>query len=132
MERNLLREAIRKALLREFRVCPSNIEGTGLFPNSSIEPGERLFPLFNLVKDESYFKRRDQGLPVMWPDDVEWSDNTWHINHQKNSSCSIEWDGDVWYCVSNSPLTQDDEITLNYKDMPSFVDRDISGFIEVE
>jgi len=130
MSRNVLKETIYRMLLKEVRVCPSDIDGTGLFPKSSFSSGERLFPLFRLVKDDAYFERRDAGLPVLWPHDVTWEDHTWNINHQKNSSCSIEKDGDVWYCISKKPLSKEDEITVNYEDMPSFVNRSIKDFIE--
>lgn len=123
---------IQSALLKEFKVRQSNIAGRGLFADSNFDAGERLFPMFSLIKGEGFNQRRDQGLPITWPIDVEWKDLLWHVNHQKSSNCSIEKEEDTWYCTAKENIPSGEELTLNYEELPSFCDRDVSDFIEIE
>ena len=129
---NHLAKRIRKALGKTLDVRQSNIAGRGLFTRTPIEPGERLFPMFSLNRGESYNWRRAQGFPLRWPEDVTWGDLTWKVNHQKSCNCILERDGDTWYCVAQTHIPADTEITINYEDMPEFSDRNVSGFIELE
>ena len=129
---NHLSKRIKEALGKTLDVRQSNIAGRGLFTRIPIEPGERLFPMFFLIKGESYNWRRAQGFALRWPEDVAWGDLTWKINHQKSCNCIIERDGDTWYCTTQSHIPADTELTINYEDMPEFADRNVSGFIELE
>ena len=129
---DLLREQICKSLLQEFKIKQSNIAGKGLFSDSSFDVGERLFPLFWLSRGESFTWRRAHGLPIEWPHDITWNDLTWNMNHQKSSNCSVEREGDTWYCVSRKNIPLDTELTIDYESLPSFCDRDVSDFIEIE
>ena len=129
---NKLSNKIRKALEKEFEVKQSGIAGRGLFTKSHFMPGERLFCMFSLNSGESFNWRRAQGFPLSWPEDIVWGNLTWKVNHQNSSNCGIERDGPEWFCVSKVPLPPGTEITINYKEMPEFSNRDTSGFIEIE
>tara|TARA_E500000331_G_C17060929_1_gene628158 strand:- start:61 stop:468 length:408 start_codon:yes stop_codon:yes gene_type:complete len=130
--KNLLREQICKTLLQEFKIKQSNIAGRGLFTDSSFEEGERLFPAFWINRDESFTWRRAHGLPISWPHDISWHDLTWNVNHQKSCNVNVEREGDTWYCTAKENIPSGEELTFDYEALPSFCDRDVSDFIEIE
>jgi hypothetical protein len=115
----------------KFSVSPSPVDGVGLFSNCLIPRSKVLFPAFGLRSDsQEFIYRRLAGQPIAYPPDIFMNKMTWVVNHKKDSNCSVVKENNVWFIVSNREIPANTEIFINYKDLPSFMERKTEGFIE--
>ena len=134
--KNRLKQIIKEAgnlceLENKFSVGPSEVDGVGLFSNRLISKSEVLFPAFGLRSDsQEFIYRRLAGQPIAYPPDIFMNKMTWVVNHKKDSNCSVVKENNVWFIVSKREIPANTEIFINYKDLPSFMERKTEGFIE--
>jgi len=118
----------------KFSVSPSPVDGVGLFSNCLIPRSKVLFPAFGKVKDSQDIIELEgittHRLSIAHPYDFFTNKMTWLVNHKKDSNCSVVKENNVWFIVSNREIPANTEIFINYKDLPSFMERKTEGFIE--
>ena len=100
---------------KKYNVKDSNIEGKGVFASKNIESGE----LVGTMISNSGEDPRLEG---------EWEDLARKINHQKDNNSLMRRDGDDYNLYTKENISKGEELTMDYKDTPWWVDKNIKGF----
>ena len=100
--------------------APSSIHGTGIFISTNIEPNTRI---------DSLVVYKGLGATLAALKVTKFGSK---INHQTNCNCYVVKEGNTYWVHSIDKIAVGTEITLNYKNLPSFLDDNIDGFVEKE
>lgn len=106
-----------------FDVRDSEINGKGVFATSSIVKGAVVDKMFWITDS-----RRDE---IEWPVNLQLSKMCWKVNHQAESNCRLVTTGQEWSMQTKRDIQADEELTIDYRTLPRFMDRDIAGFNEL-
>ena len=99
----------------KFDVKDSKIHGKGNFAKKDVKKGELIG---EMVGDAG----KDPAKTGSW---TTLSKNT---NHQDNNNAVLKQDGDNYNLYAEKDIRNGDEITMDYKNTPSWVDKDTTGF----
>ena len=107
----------------KFSVKKSDINGKGVFATKNLKKGELVGIA---VTDESALK------PITDMKDFRDARTKLgkYLNHQNNHNASLKSENNTLNIYTNSPIKKGDEITVNYKKGPNYVDGDVTGFKE--
>ena len=101
----------------------SDIHGTGTFASRDIDSKENIGvaiktngKISNLNEGENYIRTK-LGRKV---------------NHQFNNNSYLKKEDSNYNLYSSKKINKDSEITANYKDTPSFIDKNTDGFKELK
>ena len=102
----------------KYDIKESKINGEGSFAKKNIKSGE----LIGAVIHDAGKDPRTKG---------SWTPLGNKTNHQNDSNSVLRKDGDDYNLYASRNIKKDSEITSNYKNAPSWVDKDTTGFKEV-
>ena len=104
-------------------VRDSEISGKGVFASVSFSRGASMGWMFRITDS-----RRDE---IEWPRNLKLSDMCWKVNHQSEPNCRLITDGTEWVLQAKRDIQPDEELTIDYRTLPRFMDRRIEGFKEL-
>lgn len=100
--------------LQDLCVDTSDIQGEGLFSMVHIPKGSKVFKAIDIIVSPPYFKI----LPAASK-----------MNHSVNPNTAIQCTGKEYWQIALYDLVPGEEITSDYRLAPSFVNRNIEGFV---
>ena len=101
----------------KFDVKDSNIHGKGNFAKKNLKKGELIG---SMVSDTGPNPAKTGS----------WTTLSKNTNHQLSNNAVLKQDGDDYILYAEKDIKSGDEITMNYKNTPSWVDKDTTGFKE--
>jgi len=96
---------------KKYSVKKSDIQGKGVFALKNLEKGELV------------------GIAA-WLQNLQRTELGKHLNHQNKHNAAIKSENNILNIYTNSAINKGDEITVNYKKGPNYIDKDVTGFKE--
>ena len=100
---------------RSYDFGDSEIHGTGAFASRDIPSKEMIGEAF--YSKNKKLLRTELGT---------------RVNHQFKNNSSLKKEGENYNLYSTREINEGSEITANYKNTPSFIDKDVRGFKELK
>ena len=105
---------------KKYNVKKSNIQGKGVFASKNLKKGELIGTAITDEEAlESTLSQKDARTKLGK-----------YLNHQNKHNASLKSENNTLNIYTKSTINKDDEITVNYKKGPNYVDRNIEGFKE--
>lgn len=105
---------------KKYNVKKSAIQGKGVFASKNLKKGEIVGIA---VTDEEALE------PTLSQRDTRTKLGK-YLNHQNKENAALKSENNTLNIYTNIPIKKDEEITVNYKKGPNYVDRDVEGFKE--
>jgi SET domain-containing protein len=105
---------------RKYSVKKSDINGKGVFASKDFEKGELVGMAVTdeeAVTDTVNFRDARTKLGK-------------YLNHQNKENAALKSENNTLNIYTNVPIRKGEEITVNYKKGPNYVDGDVEGFKE--
>ena len=104
----------------KYNIKKSDINGRGVFASKDFKKGELVGMAVTdeeAVTDVVNFRdaRTDLGK---------------YLNHQNKENAALKSENNTLNIYTNVPIRKDEEITVNYKKGPNYIDGDVEGFKE--
>ena len=108
---------------KKYSVKKSDIHGKGAFATKNLKKGELVGMA---VTDEEAVK------PIKDPKDFRDARTKLgkYLNHQTKHNASLKSENNTLNIYTNRVVKKGDEITVNYKKAPNYIDGDLTGFKE--
>jgi len=94
-------------------IAKSSIEGKGVFADKDIAKGEDLGSVANIRVNKKKMEHRN---------DYDMTPLGERLNHQNSSNAKLVQKGNTYRAVSTTNINKNNEVTLNYKNNPHFLD----------
>ena len=104
----------------KFNVKKSDINGKGVFASKNLKKGELIG---TAVTDEEALK------PTLPQRDARTKLGK-YLNHQNKHNATLKSENNTLNIYTKSDISEGDEITVNYKKGPNYIDGDLTGFKE--
>ena len=104
----------------KFSVAKSDINGKGVFASKDFKQGELVGMAVTdeeAVTDVVNFRDARTELGK-------------YLNHQNKENASLKSENNTLNIYTNNPIKKGEEITVNYKKGPNYIDGDLEGFKE--
>jgi len=105
---------------RKYSVKKSDINGKGVFASKDFEKGELVGMAVTdeeAVTDTVNFRDARTKLGK-------------YLNHQNKENAALKSENNTLNIYTNVPIRKGEEVTVNYKKGPNYVDGDVDGFKE--
>ena len=105
---------------RKYSVKKSDINGKGVFASKDFEKGELVGMAVTdeeAVTDTVNFRDARTKLGK-------------YLNHQNKENAALKSENNTLNIYTNVPIRKGEEITVNYKKRPNYVNGDVDGFKE--
>ena len=105
---------------RKYSVKKSDINGKGVFASKDFEKGELVGMAVTdeeAVTDTVNFRDARTKLGK-------------YLNHQNKENAALKSENNTLNIYTNIPIRKGEEVTVNYKKGPNYVDGDVDGFKE--
>jgi hypothetical protein len=99
----------------KFSINDSNIHGKGVFPLKLIQPNEPIGVVINLFKRFFIF--------IPYHEMYITEDFGIYLNHCENSNSKLVNENGVYSLVASQEISTNEEITVNYNNLPPFLKR---------
>ena len=105
---------------KKYSIEKSDIQGKGVFASKNFKKGELVGMAVTdeeAVTDVVNFRdaRTDLGK---------------YLNHQNKENAALKSENNTLIIYTNVPIRKDEEITVNYKKGPNYIEGDVEGFKE--
>ena len=104
----------------KYNVRKSDIQGKGVFASKNLKKGELVGMA---VTDEEALK------PTLPQRDARTKLGK-YLNHQNKHNASLKSENNTLNIYAKSAINKGDEVTVNYKKGPNYIDGDLTGFKE--
>tara|TARA_R110000764_G_scaffold192468_1_gene277704 strand:+ start:147 stop:503 length:357 start_codon:yes stop_codon:yes gene_type:complete len=105
---------------KKYSIKKSDIQGKGVFASKNFKKGELVGLAVTdeeAVTDVVNFRDARTQLGK-------------YLNHQNKHNASLKSENNTLNIYTKNPIKQGDEITVNYKKGPNYIDGDLEGFKE--
>ena len=105
---------------RKYSIKKSDINGKGVFASKDFEKGELVGMAVTdeeAVTDTVNFRDARTKLGK-------------YLNHQNKENAALKSENNTLNIYTNVPIRKGEEVTVNYKKGPNYVDGDVDGFKE--
>ena len=105
---------------KKYSIEKSDIQGKGVFASKNFKKGELVGMAVTdeeALKPSSTFKDARTKLGK-------------YLNHQTKHNASLKSENNTLNIYTEKAINKDDEITVNYKKGPNYIDGDLEGFKE--
>ena len=105
---------------KKYNIKKSDINGKGVFASKDFEKGELVGMAVTdeeAVTDTVNFRDARTKLGK-------------YLNHQNKENAALKSENNTLNIYTNVPIRKGEEITVNYKNGPNYVDGDVEGFKE--
>ena len=109
---------------KKYSIDKSNIEGEGVFATHDIEKGEFIgIPIPDENKFAEFVRTRNDKLDTR-------SNLAKKLNHQSENNCIVKSENNNLNMYAQNDIKKGDEITIDYKNSPWYINKEITGFKE--